>query len=105
VTDPGAYANATIIGNTIDPMTPFENALAVRGYLNDFNISSTIINWDSVSHTALITDSPLSECVFQNVDQFLLDKNHSANIECNDWENPFAIKSKDNYIMQKKKGE
>lgn len=78
-----------IIGNSKDPMTPFENAIAVKNYLGKFQIKSSIIKWNGVSHTALITDSPLSSCVFQNVDKFLLGKNFDKFIACTDWKNPF----------------
>ncbi len=81
-----------IIGNSKDPMTPFENAIAVSKYLNKFNIQSTIIQWNGVSHTALITDSPLSACVFRHVDRFLLNKTQTNFIECDDWQNPFVRK-------------
>ena len=83
---------ALIIGNSIDPMTPFKNALAVKNYLDKFYITSTIIKWNGVSHTTLITDSPLSSCVFHNVDEFLMGKNMSSPIKCNDWQNPFTRK-------------
>ncbi|MBA3536076.1 MAG: alpha/beta fold hydrolase [Tatlockia sp.] len=79
-----------IIGNSIDPMTPFKNALAVKNYLEKFYIKSTIIKWNGVSHTALLTDSALSSCVLHNVDEFLIGKNVSTPIKCNDWQNPFT---------------
>lgn len=79
-----------IIGNAGDPMTPFENAVAVRTYLKKANIQTTLLKWNGLTHTALITDSPLSACVFQNVDNFLLEKNLANFLECNDWKNPFT---------------
>ena len=79
-----------IVGNAQDPMTPFENAIAVHAYLKAFGISSTILQWNGLSHTALITDSPLSKCVFDNVDQFLLDHKSLNKVPCNDWQNPFV---------------
>lgn len=85
-----ASPNVLIIGNAEDPMTPFENALAVQDYLKKFGIQSAILKWNGVSHTAMITDSPLSSCVFKNVDKFLLNKNFPNYLECNDWQNPFT---------------
>jgi len=79
-----------LIGNAKDPMTPFENALSVREYLKRFNIHTTILKWNGLSHTALMTDSPVSVCTFNNVDKFLLDKSLPNFIECNDWKNPFT---------------
>lgn len=91
VTSPQVF----IIGNSKDPMTPFENALAVKKYLSKFNIRATVLKWNGLSHTALLTDSPQSACVFGNVDKFLLDKQLPIFIECNDWQNPFIESESD----------
>ena len=81
-----------IIGNQYDPMTPLRNALAVKAYLSHVNIKSELVQWNAVSHTALITDSPLSKCVFHAVDHFLINKPMPVVIHCNDWKNPFFNK-------------
>jgi len=78
-----------IIGNINDPMTPFKNAIAVKSYLNKFNIQAKLVVWNGVSHTALLADSPLSSCVFHHVDQFLQGKYLPNVVRCNDWKNPF----------------
>ena len=70
-------------------MTPFENSIAVKHYLEKFTMGSIVLKWNALSHTALLTDSPLSRCVFSNVDKFLLGEKLPKLIKCNDWKNPF----------------
>jgi pimeloyl-ACP methyl ester carboxylesterase len=78
-----------IIANTKDPMTPIDNVLRLRNYLKKFHIKAKLVKWNALSHTALLTDSPLSTCVFDKVDMFLADKSLPNIMQCHDWHNPF----------------
>jgi len=78
-----------LIGNAEDPMMPFENSEKLAAYLKKLNIKVHVLKWNAFSHTALLTNSPLSVCVFKKVDDFLSNDLLPEQSECNDWANPF----------------
>ena len=78
-----------LIGNAQDPMMPFTNDEALEIYLKNLKINISLLKWNAFGHTALLIDSPLSSCVFKNVDQFLLTGKLPKQRICNDWNNPF----------------